>query len=889
MAGYTQVGSPVQAHILKQLQARATVFSRSQKSVEDLIALHSNTAWVSLRSSVNELTEAEISALEQSISVRESVIGSFEKASNFILLGGLREGWEPDPKAGISTEPGVVNPYKAYRNYEGLGIRPMPGITGVKVQSKNTYGTLMEAEVSFNVWTVEDLEMCELLYFRPGYTALLEWGHSLYIDSEGNLVRPSGEVSGMISNDNFFLSKTSTANTAIHPLNKEIENFRERKEGNYEGLFGFIRNFSFSFRPDGGYDCTVTIVSLGIILDSIKTAKTSDKTPMISVGKSKKEADLRKRKSVFHYCFYFLEEDAKPGKTNGKAKIQEGEAEEGGTLAKHLEDFDIYTVNVKVKGDKWRFSSETLQYISLRSFCMIVNNLNSIQNPYDKQPLTALKTPYISLEKGNKYLTFPEHFSADPTTAIPPKLPGASPYSDYVISKTNIHSYINNTVAEKAATEGGKDDVLNIMVSTFYLENVLNSMMDGAEEESTGVYDFVMNVLKGVSNALGGVNDLSLLYNHNTGHYSVVDLNSVRQLDADSIPVIDVTGLSTTISDLHISSKVSSAVASQVAIAAQGNSGNYKENVQAILEWNRGAVDRHMPIRDVSNTKKDTEQEERRVQFLEDLTKLWKSFNGEDLIDVYYDGPGFEDIRSEVRAEIQRLSKEHLLHTGQSPTGVVPVEISMTMLGIQGFTIGTTFRVNRGLLPAKYDNWAYVVTGVEHTIGQDHKWLTSIKAQFYPTRSFTPVKSTTSPYTAETSPSSSRAPVQGGVKNTTKMGPLTYNPNANIDNIPISPKVEQYDALLRKYFGNDERVIKEAKAVMQGESGGDSNAYRPESKNPGGGNDRGLFQINDKWHPATKEQNMMDPETNIAYAAKVYKQRGWRDWYAARKIGLVTR
>lgn len=51
------------------------------------------------------------------------------------------------------------------------------------------------------------------------------------------------------------------------------------------------------------------------------------------------------------------------------------------------------------------------------------------------------------------------------------------------------------------------------------------------------------------------------------------------------------------------------------------------------------------------------------------------------------------------------------------------------MEGISGIKIGQAFRINRGIMPAKYDEvLGFIVTGVEHTIG-GNRWTTQLKAQ----------------------------------------------------------------------------------------------------------------------------------------------------------------
>ena len=49
---------------------------------------------------------------------------------------------------------------------EELGYRPMPGLTSVSIDSKGTLGSLREANISFKVWNMNQLNAIEALYFR---------------------------------------------------------------------------------------------------------------------------------------------------------------------------------------------------------------------------------------------------------------------------------------------------------------------------------------------------------------------------------------------------------------------------------------------------------------------------------------------------------------------------------------------------------------------------------------------------------------------------------------------------------------------------------------------------------------------------------------------------
>ena len=50
-----------------------------------------------------------------------------------------------------------------------------------------------------------------------------------------------------------------------------IANKREEYSGNYDALLGKVSNFNWSFNSDGSYDIELTIISLGDVIESLKS------------------------------------------------------------------------------------------------------------------------------------------------------------------------------------------------------------------------------------------------------------------------------------------------------------------------------------------------------------------------------------------------------------------------------------------------------------------------------------------------------------------------------------------------------------------------------------------------------------------------------------------
>jgi hypothetical protein len=202
--------------------------------------LNSRNSWIRMTSAVN-------------------VEGNNDLAKQYVLLGGtllnndkLRAGVGDRTKAYSATTPsGRTN---------RLGIRPMPGITSLDVKSKTAYGSLREVTINFQCWDITQLEDLELLYMRPGYTVLIEWGWLPYLKNDGTIERSIPQFYDI-------LDKKETNRSQIF---LELFNKSKASGGNYDAMYGYIKNYQWSAREDGGYDCQTTVISTGEIIESLK-------------------------------------------------------------------------------------------------------------------------------------------------------------------------------------------------------------------------------------------------------------------------------------------------------------------------------------------------------------------------------------------------------------------------------------------------------------------------------------------------------------------------------------------------------------------------------------------------------------------------------------------
>lgn len=778
MSNPGQVGSRVAPDLIKQLETRQNAYRSNNKSREQQLFINSNTAWIKLRSSVNRVDENEFAKLDaatKSKQISYTIKHTSFAAQQNVLMGGTRSTSKDSPygreRAGISRDGTSFDAQAAYQNYSGeygLGYRPMPGITGVNIKTKGTYGVTMEAEISLKVFALEDLDAIELLYFRPGYTALLEWGHTVFLDNDGFFVQAS--TTGISDTDWFTKSDEKT-------INEKIVEKRSDYAGNYDGMYGYITNFSFEYQEDGSYDCTVKMLSKGVILEGLQPTKSSE---VNDDYEDDKEDKPQEDKSAYHFLYKYLAEGAERGKltleehlTRNSKKTQKisNQIKNSGNFVysetntkgfyQSNENIPVYTTFMEMEvEDNWFFDKEFyLQFLHLGDWLRIINSLNTLTDPRKSNEDKA-KEYMFDVSPGNKYTTHPDHFSCDPIVAYPTLKPAglngsdermplswfSNPQSENDIlkecigfydgpgfSNTDLHKDWSEHVKKNPLRYGGTDDVLSIPISFYTFIQEIDALLE-SENDKISMFDVLTNVLDKVSNALGGIVELDLFYNYNLEKYQVIDRNN--RIPA-GLPIINLTGLGSIASNVKISSTISSNIATQISIAAQGNSANSKDNLAVMMEWNRGAIDRHKPVKFTSTSDNDEDDKNRRKKFVKNLKKLYYQFQNKGVFrDHIYDPELVANISVEAHTRNAELLNEFRLSQDKPlpPTGVVPVELSFDIQGIYGFVIGTTFKINKGFLPPKYDNFAYIITGISHSI-QENKWITSVKTQFFPDRS----------------------------------------------------------------------------------------------------------------------------------------------------------
>lgn len=706
------IGGPLDPAVNEQLKARGDVLSRSNRNIQDIQAFNSKTGWIRMSSSVD-------------------VNGTDSKAREYVL-GGIALSSSQNQRSGIDftgDNPGT----SAYRKGP-LGYRPVPGITSASISAKNRFGTLRVATVNFICWDKDQLSDMEKLFMRPGFSVLLEWGHSMYIDNLGELQTTVDYV------NNFFDFRGSSKDQ----LQQDIKFTKIGTNYNYDAIYGYIKNFQWSFRVDGGYDCTAEIISIGEVIESIKTTFTPGESDAISIDTddSKEIREARKLSPLHDFLGALV--DIEPESYQDFVGIMESSSQEiREALNIQLNANSSATLSyAKVDYFKLRLRSEVgvfsddytkLSYITLGDLLLAINNIFMVKESGQSY------TSYFTGNRGNpddvdpatkelkydppQFLTYPGHFSLDPKVCVYRHLPFQSPETSY----GNYHKFIT-----RLPSLGYQENsyITSIWICVENAFELLRQISSNTNEEERTVEKFLSQLLEQISKNLGGINELDVTFDEIYSKYIVVDRKF--PVDKADLTEVSLTGLKSTVTSLNMSSKLSPKLGTIIAVSAQAKNGDPGIEAGNMFRWNEGLTDRISPAKTLTPTPTQSSEQANKSPYLKAKQQVFKAFSTATAEEGKFDysNDSFSNLTS-AHALISRtdLNKHFESKSGAVKPGIIPFELSITLDGIGGIKIGEAFKIAPGILPDDYqDKIAFIVTGVDHNIGSN-KWQTSIKAQ----------------------------------------------------------------------------------------------------------------------------------------------------------------
>ena len=279
-----------------QVKIREQQLGLENKTPEALAWSTNNTAWIRAISAVSISGSAKS---EELTGVPYYEDGALSK--EFMLFSGTSALYENTDEDGNFTEyeavqkSGVLNTSwdrlnkindSAYGFVSSAerGLVPMPGIESLNINTYNR-GSLRRASLKIKAYSREQFAILDALFMRPGYSLLIEWGHTMYF--KGTPESPTFQTANFNTKAfrelNRFLDGNGDVEYGSSTILKSISADRgngsnlefddnstdDGTQGNYDGFYGKITNFVWGLDSDGSYNIEVKAISIGDVIESL--------------------------------------------------------------------------------------------------------------------------------------------------------------------------------------------------------------------------------------------------------------------------------------------------------------------------------------------------------------------------------------------------------------------------------------------------------------------------------------------------------------------------------------------------------------------------------------------------------------------------------------------
>jgi len=127
--------------------------------------------------------------------------------------------------------------------------RPMPGLKSADISFRGGIRAFREATISWTCWSFDDITRLSPHFLSPGVDVLLEWAWVYDEFSLQNLPTLYDKSRGM------GIKKRSAY--------QSYSEIVDANQGDFDFMVGMVKNFEYTTRADGGFDCQTKITSVG--------------------------------------------------------------------------------------------------------------------------------------------------------------------------------------------------------------------------------------------------------------------------------------------------------------------------------------------------------------------------------------------------------------------------------------------------------------------------------------------------------------------------------------------------------------------------------------------------------------------------------------------------
>jgi hypothetical protein len=772
---------PFDDWVTKQIDVRQK--SLGKYSTTQIQANLVKTPWIRLASSVNlefpRRNEQRKNSVPQKLKDTGLNVSDFdgvELAKKSILYGGVvsmtGEGNSITQNSSINNGNSPFNGAYGWGGIDERGYVPMPGITDVSVKYQNN-GALSKATINIKCFSKKQFQIIDVLYLRPGYSLLLEFGHSTYLNNDGEY-------------DSFENFSSQPLRTLFNPGSKtqydiyrEIKEARKEYKGNYEAVYGKITTFKWSFNTDGSYECQVTLTGMGDVIESLKMN--------ISVEEDDEEDEddednppliANKNKSLLNKILYDIYQSVKKqDRTDFSGFGIKGYPNPDKDFVKEDKIFNnnVFSIgDVKTDGD----NQSPQAYITFGALLVIIQTRillhDNSKGSNTSIPLFRFDINFNDLENDENYiLRIPGGFSSDPLTCIIPYSNTIPPIPDLKLPQFDINKTLSKSSYWNVENEPYIGRLAGIFVNLNYITKILDEIpLD--EENTINLLDFLKEIIKGITQALGGINKINVTITEDglVKFIEEIPQRLIKAKEEKKFARFNVFGVKpgtegSFITSINLDAEIPSSFSTAIAIGSQDNGNRKSGNATAFSNYNKGLKDRIIPEKKLS-TEESNEDEDEELTQEEEIKKnfdkiiklggilLWNTGatvilpTGRSLFGKVY------NVNKFFKENIDTLTNLNTTHASlilgmltqpdengeqqlQSPF-FLPFNFSIEMEGLSGMVLYQRFKISEEILPPSYekDGVEIIIKGINHTVNNSG-WKTKLETQSVPAAKLSPI------------------------------------------------------------------------------------------------------------------------------------------------------
>jgi len=624
---YTNIaGSSFQPYVADQIKKRKDLVYNEQRTPDQLQWLNNKNVWIRVSSGTNvQYGNKDYDGLEGDA-----------LSKKYILQGGVLNHPNAETYA-LRYGVGVDNAYGLKGG--DFGNVPMPGITNISIKTGGKLGTLKETTIDFVCHGMEQLHIMEALYMKLGFSLLVEWGHTFFIDNK------TGKIESNVQPLEFYGIHTK------EDLMEKITEYRTIHSGNYDATWGTVKNFTYTLDGNGAFKCQVQLVGAGDILESLKinvsgnfknvTTPTFDSTTVDTGSSYPIIADANE--SLLNNALYgiYTATGTSEGGGEGYSIVTDSSyqtlldpffetlnlsisnwdsntelqrkgynfrlintpgmnAPHDGFIDKNVPAINVpsaffgkLSVDFELTEEQEKDPGAQQNYITLGHLLLLIKSTGMLYQWGETEDKTKQK-PYNYIDvnpETNRCYTFPGHCSLDPSICLigSETLPFGITSTMFDAIKTNFNWFDPDGL-------GGR--FMYTLVNLDFIASTIKKYRGSNTKGDVNFVDFLKDILDGISKACGGYNEFRIVPDDDTRCVRIFDdrrkIKNDNSIADDYYTEIPILGSKSIAYNFSYTSKISPNTAAMVVVAAQAipNGVQGAENALSFSHLNKGLINR---------------------------------------------------------------------------------------------------------------------------------------------------------------------------------------------------------------------------------------------------------------------------------------------------------